>query len=339
MRIIILLIVLLFSVPSWGAVIFEDNFNSQTDWTVLQPSSSSEGCSSGCTVPTGWHYYYNGFCRCDNALPDEPGNNNMYVYTGAGYPDNSTGCYGGSGKCVTYWQESCDAQTENSDGSLYVDLQQEYPEIYFQFRIKFKSGWERRAQDAGLGGALQKLYHLQHYDPAGSAPWVYHGVGPTNQPVASGGLTEYSTLLEFYAENRCQTTYDCHGVTVWSLGTLTAAYQAGGLYDGDWHLIEIRHKMNTSVGVADGIMELWVDGTKINPYPGYTNTDYNYNDSGETRGWRVLGIGGNTNNQFDTSCSSVADCEQWYSIDNVVISTTYIGPDYVIGGKRTLFRR
>lgn len=326
------LFVLVFSGLSHSAVLVEDSFESDADWTVTQPSGATTSCYSSCGMPNFWDAYYNGFCRCSDSLSGEPGNNNWYINTGAGYPSESNACYSGT-KCGTHWQESCDSEMENSDGMLAVDLGAEYEEIYVRLFIRFKSGWEMRALSGEDGGAF-KLYHIQHSVP-GTSPFVYLGNpgSDNNEPVGSGGINQWSNYIQFYAENRCQTTYYCHETTVWPLGTTTWAYAAGGIFDGDWHHLEIRQKRNSAIGVADGIFELWLDGVKKTPWSGYVNTDYEYNDDGspELRGWRFITLGGNTNNRFDTSCSNIADCEQWYAIDDVVISTTYVGPDYVIG--------
>jgi hypothetical protein len=171
-----------------------------------------------------------------------------------------------------------------------------------------------------------KLYHIQHYESG--TPHAYFTRNTGNQPVSSGGLGQYGNMIKFYAENRCQNNYYCHPITNWYLGSVSWAYAPGGIYDGNWHSIELRIRRNSSIGAIDGIIELWLDGVKKNYVDGYRGNDIPYNDSGSTelRGWRYVMIGGNTSNQFDSSCSNMADCEQWYAMDDVVVSTRYIGP-------------
>ena len=320
-------ILFLFLMCSNGAtqVIFQDNFDSSANWTVTQPTGSSVSCSnSSCGVPGGWTGYYNGACLCDG-VSGEPGNNLLYINQYAGYPNETNACRGGSGKCLNIWQESCISGFDNSDAQMTFDSGTEYEELYLRFYIRFKSGWELKPL-VGEDGFAMKLYHIQHY--SSGSPHAYFGANPGNQPVSSGGLNQYSTSIQFYSENRCQTNYYCHAITLWTLGSTTWGYAAGGIFDGNWHSIELRIKRNSSIGVSDGILELWFDGVKKNYISGYQGNDIPYNDSGssELRGWRYVMLGGNSYNQWDTSCSNMADCEQWYAIDDVVISTTYIGP-------------
>jgi len=346
MRIIILIIALVVVSPCYGAVIFEDSFDAQDDWTVLQPSDSNNSCypgACGTSPPSGWTTWYNGFCHCDNGLGDEPGNNNFYVDQYAGYPDHTNTCFGGSGKCATFWAESCDASFDNSDGNIGTDLGSHYTDVYMRWYIRFKSTWEFAVNKQ------MKLYHMQAYDPdseeycevSHSNPYHYFGGCFSNQPISSGGLANWDGTLFFYAENRPQcedaecTNYSDNGVVNWSLGSYpTWAQAAGGIFDGDWHTLELRIQSNTIIGTADGVIELWYDGNKIDYASGYEGDDlyWDYVGASAIRGFRLFSIGGNNNNQFDTSCSDVADCEQWYAIDDVVISDEYIGTDYEIGG-------
>ncbi len=313
-----------------SGVLFYDDFDAWADWTVTQPSSTAANCLSSCSLGDEWDMYRNGFCICANELEDEPGNNNFYVDQYAGYPDETNTCHGGSGKCAIHWAESCSDLFDQSDWNLGVDLGQEYEEIYLRWYIRFKSSWETGAdEESGM-----KLYHIQHYDPAASeTPWVYFGTAPSNTPTSSGGLNKYSNTIQFYSENRCQcideecSSYYCNDITVWQLGSTTWAYAAGGIYDGDWHCLELHIKRDSEIGGADGVIELWFDGTKKNYLSGYSGTSREYNPTGssELRGWRHVSLFGNNDNHFDTSCATVADCEQWYAIDDVVISTEYIG--------------
>lgn len=308
-------------------IIFQDNFNSSPDWTVAQPVGSTVHCANNsCGVPGGWTGYYNGVCKCWG-VSGAPGNNLLYINQYAGYPNETNTCRGGSGKCLTVWMESCTG-ADDADGQITKLLDQEYEEIYIRFYIKFKPGYELRTYDPSGAGSITKLYHIQHY--VDGSPHAYFGTNLGNQPVSSGGITEYgspngaggSGMVQFYAEARCQTNYYCHSVIPFNIGTYAQ------VYDGNWHSWEMRFKRNSSIGVRDGIIEFWFDGVKKNPVSGYYNTDIAWNDTGSSRlrGWKYVMLAGNTNNRFDLSCSDMADCEQWYAIDDVVISTTYIGP-------------
>lgn len=311
-------LILLFPSLCFGTVLFQDNFDSDSDWIGTQNSSGTNSCTSSCTVPGDWTGYYIEGCLCDG-VSGEPGNHSMYVDTGAGYPSESTGCR--SGKCLTHWQESCVASFQNSDAQLAKDLGSEYADLYFRWYVKFKPSFEMESKD----GVMFKMWHIQHYDPGTNASWwMYFGSGPTNQPVGSGGLVVYGTTLFAYAAARCQNTYYCHGDINWTIGSLSSAYNAGGLFDGDWHQIIIRAARNSEIGVADGALELWIDGSKKSYASGYEGDDIAWNDTGSSqlRGFRLVTLPGNSYNQWDSSCTNMADCEQWYAVDDVKVVTT-----------------
>lgn len=324
-----------FPVLAHSEIIFEDNFNSQTDWTVTQPSGSTEACynfyGTDCGLyPSGWSGFYNGACLCGSEIADEPGNNLYYINASPGYPTVTTNTSrGGSGKSMTFWQESCTSIYDNSDGQIGI-LFDEQPETYLRMFFRAQPGYEYITTT----NMSQKLGHMQHY--VDGSPTQYFNVNPGNQPVSTFQLliSNEQQLVKIGAEARCRDSYYCHSQILWPVSSITTAYQPGGLLDGDWHCIEWRFKINSAVGVADGIMECWLDGTKLaySPDQRGDNIEWNDLDDGDLRGFRYATIGGNSNNQWDTSCSDMADCEQWYAIDDVVISTEYIGPDYVIGG-------
>jgi hypothetical protein len=97
--------------------------------------------------------------------------------------------------------------------------------------------------------------------------------------------------------------------------------------------MEFQFKMNTNNGStfnADGVHSFWLDGQLK-----YEATNIPFSDNGSSvnprRGWNFVSLGGNNNNHWIDNCTGTG-CEQWYAIDDVVISTTYVGPDYVIGG-------
>jgi len=45
-------------------------------------------------------------------------------------------------------------------------------------------------------------------------------------------------------------------------------------------------------------------------------------------GWNMVSLGGNAFNLFSDTANKA---EQWYALDDVVVSTEYLGPGYVIG--------
>ena len=341
-KLLLILLTLLFSVETHSGILFEANFDSDSDWTVTQPSSSTQYRYPGYNgdsldLPSGgdWDAIYNGPCQCDNGLSGEPGNNLMYIDEYAGYPDYTNTCYGGSGKCLTFFDESCLSYFDDSDGNLATYLDSEQQELYIRWRVRFNSSMEIVS---GVNFQM-KMYHFQ-YHTDGQNPFSYGSNDPNkyNRPNSIGGLYEFNNTLYFYAVARCVDDYlYCDGgeqIIYWTLGA-TSGQRTDGILDGDWHSLELRIKLNTIVDTANGIMELWFDGTKKDYLNGYEGNALLFNDS-ETEGLRGLDVivfGGNDYNQWDASPSTIDDAEQWtYSMDSPVVSTEYIGPDYVVGG-------
>jgi len=120
-----------------------------------------------------------------------------------------------------------------------------------------------------------------------------------------------------------------------------------GVMDGSWHSIEYRLKGNSAKGVSDGIWEVWIDGFKVVSKTNIPWADMGQNADGLTSctdctgnevdppsdfvGWNTVILGGNMHNEVFAK-SAATTVEKPYVIDDFVISTTYIGPDYVIGG-------
>jgi hypothetical protein len=308
-------------------VLFQNNFDLMPDFTVLQGVNESSRCYTGCSLG-GWTAYNSARTNCGPGITGRPGYNNFYVNGVAGYPVGSEACRGGTGKCWNKWQEACltPPQFDDADANFGVDLGQEYEDLYFRFYIRFPTTFTSPA------GNMFKLWHVQHYDGGDRNPWNYFGRDPLNQPVASGGIARYDSALFLYAGLRCQNAYYCNGDVMWPIGTTTTAYQRSGIFDGQWHSIEFRFKRNSQVGVNDAMIEVWKDGRKLNYVQGYAGNALAMNDTGspELRGWRFVSIGGNNMSWTDACLDGsgpMSECERWYAIDDVVISTAYIGPD------------
>lgn len=328
----IILLIMLLASPAYAAVLYETNFDSSADWTVVQPMPPETQCypPTNCGMPSPWNSYKNGSNRCGSGVSGRPGSNLWYIDTGAGYSDaystTPTACASGA-KCATYWMESCVDGFEDSDGSMTIIMDSEQSDLYVRWKIKFKPNFELMSSDW-----QNKLFHIQH-SVDGSNPYSYFSGSGDNVPVTVGGLASYSdNYLYFYAENRCYgPTYACNGVVNWGLGTIASQRNAGGLLDGNWHTIEYRATMNTIVGTCNGSVNLYIDGVLKSVIPGYPNTGLCFSQTG-MRGWKSVLIGGNSDIQWDLSSSTMESREQWYAVDDVVISTTYVGTDYVIGG-------
>jgi len=350
----------LFLFSAEAAVIFEDNFDAQDDWTVTQTTSDETcytGSCAGTSPPTNWEGYRNGRSYCTGA----PGSNNIYIDEYAGYPIDTDTCRGGSGKCVTFWQESCTNAFEDSDGILLFDLGAEYQEIYIRFYILLGNQVDDDFFEL-VAEKQTKIVRAHHYlsgnpfvtaaNNQGNMPyWSYKFYAYNNNEYDNGSPRGWCDLGDGDAEcyymghaasdtTSPEYTYNsAQGADISQIGAWSSY-----LGDGNWHSIEVHLKMNTYDGGtpkwnADGVQEVWFDGVK---HLARADVPFNLCDDDETpcadetsppRGWLHVAIGGNNNNRWTSSCSGTG-CEQWYAIDDVVISTTYIGvaPAAIVSG-------
>lgn len=96
-----------------------------------------------------------------------------------------------------------------------------------------------------------------------------------------------------------------------------------------WHSFEWHFKNNSSPGIGDGLLEVWIDGNKsVNP-TWNNGVKASMSTDPDDYGINMVEIGGNS---FNLTSNIPDGATQDFWIDDFVISTTYIGQDYVIGG-------
>jgi hypothetical protein len=86
--------------------------------------------------------------------------------------------------------------------------------------------------------------------------------------------------------------------------------------DGNWHCFEGRWKLNTN-GNSDGILQFWFDGVLMNDAH---NIPWVMGENPANRPFNRIQIGGNSVIEFNS-----VNGEQWYSVDDIVVSTERIG--------------
>ncbi|MEK7634841.1 MAG: hypothetical protein AAB446_00170 [Patescibacteria group bacterium] len=331
----------LFANTSKAVVLFEDSFDSQADWTREQPNSGTESY----TPPTDWtDAWHESSIFTKSSTLGTKGEPTMSIRNGAGYT------YGGTGKAFVYHHEAgedsfCAPFEWCSDGLTGKSLvgtnwTQGYDEIYIRFRMKLQPGWQWKTSTTGS----MKMLHVSHYSGTGSLH-DFHSLNE-NKPRMVAVLqrdvdwqrvrlmTLDSALppiapSEYYYDpyNQVYTGEGDPGDTQGCQWGTQNCIQAGV-----WHTYEFRLKMNSAMDVADGIMQFWVDGVMEG-----SKTNINWVSENNVGGdanpanyrWNYVWLGGNNYNGY-TSRSALS--EQWYAIDDFVISTTYVGPDYIIGG-------
>ena len=318
---ILIIFILAFCTPVPAGIIFQDNFDSHADWSPTQGKVGEAGGDPGCwkctDVPTGWTAFENGKSFCDDV-----GNNTLNI--------GSTNARNNTGKALTLWDEKCTVGFEDSDGNLGIFFDTIYSEIYVRFYVNFQLNYPWAQTDY----PMHKLWHIQ-YHCGDQAPWSYFG-NDCNKPLSVGGLKIHIPTVYYYVAYRCEENYYCNGDPAYVFNGSQNDHDHANLgswenvfNDGNWHCFELYYKMNTNNGVtfnADGIHRFWVDGELQ-----YESTNIPFSDTGSDqgprRGWNFFSIGGNNANFLPGDEQS----EQWYAVDDVVISTEYIGPDYVIG--------
>ena len=94
------------------------------------------------------------------------------------------------------------------------------------------------------------------------------------------------------------------------------------LDDGDWHQIQYRVKLNT-IGASDGLVDVYIDGNLIEDGGAGLELRTDADD-------KIMAI-----MLFDNYQKRSASGTQSLYIDDMVISTEFIGTDYVIGSTET----
>lgn len=335
------LIVLFFLATSvHGQIIFEDNFDSHVDWQPTQQTYSVEvyGDSLGDT-PAGYDGY-----RVQKTEWDDGNARQDTIRISS---DNYRGA---SGKAVTFWIEhNSDGSGWSSDSLLNIELNSEgYDELYIRFFVKFSPDWKMDNDYA----YQQKFLHVSHYE--GGNPFQFFRDG-NHHPVFIPDLARYSksgggvsdivyfpswrlTNDYYLSENTPPAgdssknvyfppdgEYGGSGTDFYDVEWSETPAGKGMIGDGEWHCWEFRVKMNSGQNVPDGITEAWFDGVKVN-----SSNHIPFWDEGPKgkQMWNYVQIGGNSQNMYGEESEHR---EQWYALDDLVISTEYVGADYVIG--------
>lgn len=300
---------LVLSTSCWGAVIFEDNFDSHPDWYGTAYECMVWNCP---TAPAGWSGY-----RVGN---DTVGNKTLQI-NGSTTTDHTTG----SGKALIHWQESSTQGYWGSDGILAKLLASNSQELYIRAWLKFQPGF------AWGGDQLMKHFRVSNYDQARDA--AKNGGTPNNFQMSTNGghdgLLFYDTSHQtgLFLSFRCSpgsTNYYCspdydH--------TYTASVNPT---DGNWHRYDWHVKRNTKSGgvcQSNGVMEFWIDGNLTASLTSLKWPEQSSCSDTVDRGWNYVSLGGNVDNLTGSGLP-----EQWLAFDDFVISTTPIPANYVIGG-------
>lgn len=307
---------------SHAAVIFETTFDLNADWNASRQYQGAECVDPCTTAPTEWTNY-----RVVDGSGTWSNPTGSIRVLPAGQTDHTTSST--AGKAYVVYNQSHPVDNWPGDSELMRKLNADYEEVYLRLWLKTQSNWQ------SVAGASSKVFRIQHYDGSGNI-FANFSDG-TNAPIAlillgqMGSSVNYPNTAAFIPAMRCDpqsTYYYCNASPAWMqndianyMDTSTHPTILKSWGDGNWHRWDLHLKMNT-VGSNNGIFEMWIDGNQL-----ISKTDAQWRSSGSSAsvGWNLLSIGGNSNNSFATQA------DQWYAIDDIVISTTQILGDYVIG--------
>lgn len=333
MGVLVSVVLMTFPVFASAAILFEDNFDGHDDWSPVQ-GVNGVTCKLGdvCATPIPTGYF-------DYRVAGEEGCSNI---DGSHNTININSLYprGGAGKSFMYWNEPCYSRggSWGSDGLLGVSVSGQ-EEIYVKYWIRFQSDWRWNGDGSAGGRALgtavpspmQKFLHVSHYDADNpGALWDYFS-GTQNKPRFVGGMAKYgggsyrtqlyqslSALTATRDNSNSVTTNDYFGPPPLDWADVMAPG------DGQWHSFEWYLKLNSAGGVADGESKFWYDGNLV-----HSKVDTVWVPSGDDPNgykWNHIWLGGNNANLY------LPANEQWYVVDDLVISNTRVAQGYVIGG-------
>jgi hypothetical protein len=313
---------------SFGEVLFTENFDNQSDW---QPRPGSNDASPGgfmascdfntvkCSwsVPDGWSYF-----------------RTTGLWWGPQYQDtiritNLAG-RGGSGKAFIVYNESNRGASMDgwgADGQLTKLLDKDYQEMFARVWVRMQAGW----QWDHTNDMMIKMFRTYHFDRIGS---IYNFFsGGTSAPIVLWDFKHSNTYgtrgMPSFRGDPQGTRYMMNGDSgadyLLAANSTVLPSDPGMLADGSWHSIEFHVKMNTyntatKTWNADGMIEVWNDGELKHSR---SNLLWKSTGSHPGIGWNTIGIGGNAYNLYSNPANKA---EQWYAMDDVVVSTSYSGP-------------
>ncbi len=337
---------LLFVAQAHAEVLFEETFDQQADWVSDFPQSLN--IAANADLPPGWDAVrQESYWDPSEGYPEHHESIEILA-------SNADKARGGTGKSMVSWRESYDPGWNkwNSESMMMKHFPEGHDALFVSFWIKFSPEWRRGGisklfriyswdevdpyRITGFGGgettgpvvfwdymhnsygyrnsiSLRAGPHGENYsmtnnDVAG-LPRELKGVGDmalnwaSNQRgMAPGGadpqLPDYSNPGSFVID-------DPDGVV-----------EDEQVHGNAWMHVAFYVKMNTGIGVKDGILSQWINGQRIlhNESIPWVKA----NSENKMVKWNVVAIGGN---DFFNLYPNEQLHEEWYSIDDVYIAS------------------
>ena len=306
--------------PAFAKILFQDNFDNSPDWQSHQTvnksvypdgydiswgQSRADKCTTLCP-PQGWTSY-----RAASSHWTDDRRKDTYILS-------TEGARGGSGKGITYNVEVSGYFGTWSGGSLDIWLGEAgYKELYVRYYIKFGSSW-KWTNSTQTSHLMQKLIRISTFN---DNIWETD-VNP--QQYGSQGLNWPVWLAEVYYNKSyppAQLSSQVRQAPDYNI--LDTVNDSNALIptDGQWHSYEFHVKMNSAPDVADGIWGFYIDGVLKSE-----KNDIVWKKTGSdlTHDWNWLML-------LDNVTTALAPLEDHVEMplymDDVVVSTSYIGPD------------
>jgi hypothetical protein len=352
-RIILITALTVMSFLTKADLIFEENFDGQPDFTsTMYTTKAGQEVWNGNILPEGWDTLFQGTrWSPETGFPDNHASLEILV-------TNADKARGRTGKSMVNWRESYDAGWNNwaSDSQMMKMLDREYTELYIEYWISFSENFYSRASD---GSYQSKISRVGYFDGVGDP---YNGaagaIGPMSYWQYNHNNYGMRNTLSFRGgpagENYSLDT-DSAGIDVeTNYGSKTIGMAVGGgnprvvdqinggfLADvdryswishgqlfgppGHWTKMAFYYKMNSSPGVADGVLMQWVNGQRIKIVEGIPWIGLNIEN--KMVGWNYVAIGGN---DFFRPYPNEDRFEDWYSIDDLVVRSSM--PEDLLSG-------
>lgn len=328
------------SIAAHGEIIFQDDFNSQPDWTsTMHSTNAKQIAKNGDILPQGWSSIFQ-----DSQWSPELGFPNKHASLEI-LGSNSDKCMGQTGKCAVEWRDSYSLGWHNwaSDSQLVKYFGKQYKQLYVQFYIRFAPDFYGRDH---TGPWQSKIFRVGSWNGTGDryngalgalgpiAFWDYkhddYGVrnviafrgGPWGQNYMNlqydykmGGSLNFNTDLKGQGADggNSKLQDQVNGGYLADYKGVVSHNQVFG-QGATWTKMAFFVRMNSAPGKQDGIFMEWVDGHRV---VDMENIPWILPNTGNQMvGWNYFAIGGNDYFQPYPNSQQYQD---WYAIDNVTV--------------------
>jgi hypothetical protein len=339
----------LFAQASSSETIFEEGFDGQQDWTsTLHSTEKSQEIRSGDIIPDGWWGIYQ-----DTSWSPETGYPTKHASLEI-LAANADKSRSGTGKSAVFWRESNSFGnnfTWASDAQFVKVLDNDYPELYVEFYVRFSENWWPRGKTLpeivdDYRNFSSKMFRMGHWT---RQDFMWNGQGGQigQRFIWQYTIDDFGLRSSFYTESGPPPVRDGLGGPSNNYTTHIVGQEVGGtdpqLFDQDpngsgellssltrhllhenvfgpasqWTKVAFYVKSNSAPGVADGLHYQWINDHRV-----MARTDVPWvapNAGDNMPGWNFFAIGGN---DFFRPIPDDEMFEDWYSIDDVIVGTS-----------------